>query len=93
MVRGMCSLIPGIKGRSDNIHVLSVLDRYLEHARVYVFNNGGETDLYISSADWMTRNLDQRVEVGVPIYDAAIKQQIMTTLDIQWHDNVEGADY
>ena len=89
MVRGMCSLIPGIKGLSDNIHVTSVLDRFLEHARVYVFNNGGETDLYISSADWMTRNLDQRVEVGVPIYDAAIKQQILTTLDIQWHDNVK----
>lgn len=89
MVRGMCSLIPGIKGLSDNIHVISVLDRFLEHARVYVFNNGGDTDLFISSADWMTRNLDQRVEVGVPIYDAAIKQQIMTTLDIQWHDNVK----
>ncbi|WP_337842201.1 polyphosphate kinase 1 [Rheinheimera sp.] len=89
IVRGMCSLIPGVKGRSEHIQVISILDRYLEHARVYVFHNGGETDLYLSSADWMTRNLDQRVEVGVPIYDATIKQQILTTLDIQWHDNVK----
>ncbi|WP_337880570.1 phospholipase D-like domain-containing protein, partial [Rheinheimera sp.] len=89
IVRGMCSLIPGIKGHSEHIQVISILDRYLEHARVYVFHNGGETDLYLSSADWMTRNLDQRVEVGVPIYDATIKQQILTTLDIQWHDNVK----
>jgi len=89
IVRGMCSLIPGIKGRSEHIQVISILDRFLEHSRAYVFHNGGETELYLSSADWMTRNLDQRVEVGVPIYDAAIKQQILTTLDIQWHDNVK----
>ncbi len=89
ILRGMCSLIPGIKGRSENIQVISILDRFLEHARVYVFHNGGETDLYLSSADWMTRNLDQRVEVGVPIYDASIKQQVLTMLDIQWHDNVK----
>lgn len=89
IIRGMCSLIPGIPGKSHNIKVISVLDRFLEHARVYVFHNGGETDLYISSADWMTRNIDQRVEVGVPIYDARIKQQILATLDIQWRDNMK----
>ena len=61
----------------------------MEHARVYVFSNGGDTDVYISSADWMTRNIDQRVEVGVPIFDAKIKQTILTTLDIQWRDNVK----
>ncbi|MDX3774087.1 polyphosphate kinase 1 [Chromatiaceae bacterium AAb-1] len=89
IIRGMCSLIPGIPGKSQNIKVISVLDRFLEHARIYVFHNGGETDLYLSSADWMTRNIDQRVEVGVPIYDTKIKQQILATLDIQWRDNVK----
>jgi polyphosphate kinase len=89
IVRGMCSLVPGLPGKSQNIKVISVLDRFLEHARVYVFHNGGETDLYLSSADWMTRNIDQRVEVGVPIYDVRLKQQILDTLDIQWRDNVK----
>lgn len=89
IVRGMCSLMPGIAGKSQNIKIISVLDRFLEHARVYVFHNGGETDVYLSSADWMTRNIDQRVEVGVPIYDIRLKQQILDTLDIQWRDNVK----
>lgn len=89
IVRGMCSLIPGIAGKSSNIKVISVLDRFLEHARVYQFHNAGDVDLYLSSADWMTRNIEQRVEVGVPIYDARIKQQIMTILDLQWNDNVK----
>lgn len=89
IVRGMCSLIPGIKGYSEHISVISILDRFLEHARAYVFHNGGETELYISSADWMTRNLDQRVEVGVPIYDTTIKQQILKMLALQWSDNVK----
>ena len=89
IVRGMCSLVPGISGKSQNIKIISVLDRFLEHARVYVFHNGGETDVYLSSADWMTRNIDQRVEVGVPIYDVRLKQQVLDTLDIQWRDNVK----
>ncbi len=89
IVRGMCSLMPGLSGKSQNIKIISVLDRFLEHARVYVFHNGGETDVYLSSADWMTRNIDQRVEVGVPIYDVRLKQQVLDTLDIQWRDNVK----
>ncbi|GAB2919365.1 polyphosphate kinase 1 [Rheinheimera gaetbuli] len=89
IVRGMCSLMPGLSGKSQNIKIISVLDRFLEHARVYVFHNGGETDVYLSSADWMTRNIDQRVEVGVPIYAVRLKQQILDTLDIQWRDNVK----
>ena len=89
IVRGMCSLMPGAAGKSQNIKIISVLDRFLEHARVYVFHNGGETDVYLSSADWMTRNIDQRVEVGVPIYDVRLKQQVLDTLDIQWRDNVK----
>lgn len=90
IIRGMCSLIPGIAGLSHNIKVISVLDRFLEHSRVYVFHNGGDTDVYISSADWMTRNIDHRVEVGVPIYDLKIKQQILDILHIQLKDNVKG---
>lgn len=89
IIRGMCSLIPGLPGKSQNIKVISVLDRFLEHSRIYVFHNGGETDVYLSSADWMTRNIDQRVEVGVPIYDVRLKQQVLDTLDIQWRDNVK----
>ncbi|WP_240222816.1 polyphosphate kinase 1 [Rheinheimera hassiensis] len=89
IIRGMCSLIPGLPGKSQNIRVISVLDRFLEHSRIYVFHNGGETDVYLSSADWMTRNIDQRVEVGVPIYDVRLKQQVLDTLDIQWRDNVK----
>jgi len=89
IIRGMCSLVPGLPGKSQNIRVISVLDRFLEHSRVYVFHNGGETDVYLSSADWMTRNIDQRVEVGVPIYDVRLKQQVLDTLDIQWRDNVK----
>lgn len=89
IVRGMCSLMPGISGKSQNIKIISVLDRFLEHSRIYVFHNGGETDVYLSSADWMTRNIDQRVEVGVPIYDVRLKQQVLDTLDIQWRDNVK----
>jgi polyphosphate kinase len=89
IVRGMCSLVPGIAGISQNIKIVSILDRFLEHARVYVFLNGGDTDVYISSADWMTRNIDQRVEVGVPILNARIKQMVLATLEIQWRDNVK----
>lgn len=89
IVRGMCSLITGIPGKSDNIKVISILDRFLEHARVYVFNNGGDTEVYLSSADWMTRNIDQRVEVGVPILDPKLKQNMLDILDIQWRDNVK----
>ncbi|MGI5309019.1 polyphosphate kinase 1 [Rheinheimera sp. WS51] len=89
IVRGMCSLIAGLADESSNIKVISILDRFLEHARVYVFHNGGETDVYLSSADWMTRNIDQRVEVGVPIVNPRLKQQILDILDIQWRDNVK----
>jgi polyphosphate kinase len=89
IIRGMCSLVPGIAGKSQNIKIISILDRFLEQTRVYVFHNGGDTDVYISSADWMTRNIDQRVEVGVPILNARIKQTVLATLDIQWRDNVK----
>jgi polyphosphate kinase len=89
IVRGMCSLQPGVKGISDNIQGISIVDRFLEHPRAYVFYNSGKPEYYIGSADLMTRNLDFRVEVLVPIFDADGRELIQTVLDIQWHDNVK----
>ena len=89
IVRGICSIIPGVKDLSENIEVISILDRYLEHSRVYAFSNNGDWNMYISSFDLMTRNLDLRIEVGVPIYDKNIKSQIKDHLDILWKDNVK----
>ena len=87
VVRGICCLIPGVKGMSENIEVISVIDRYLEHPRVYIFENGGKRKVYISSADFMTRNIENRVEVAVPIYDTSLQQQILDVFDITWKDN------
>ncbi len=89
IVRGMCSLQPGVKGISENIEAISIVDRYLEHPRVYVFYNAGSPDYYIGSADLMTRNLDYRVEVLCPVRDPEARQMIQDILDIQWHDNVK----
>ena len=89
IVRGMCSLQPGVKGISEHIQAISVVDRYLEHPRVYVFYNAGNPEYYIGSADLMTRNLDYRVEVLCPVKDKAGKEMIQSVLDIQWHDNVK----
>lgn len=89
IVRGMCSLQPGVKGISDNIEAISVVDRYLEHPRVYVFFNAGNPEYYIGSADIMTRNLDYRVEVLCPVRDEQAQRTIQDILDIQWHDNVK----
>lgn len=89
IVRGMCSLQPGVAGISDNIEAISIVDRYLEHPRVYVFYNGGDPQYYIGSADLMTRNLDYRVEVLCPVREPRHKAQLQAVLDIQWHDNVK----
>lgn len=89
IVRGICCLIPGVKGMSENIEVISVIDKFLEHSRIYMFNNNGHTKVYISSADWMTRNIENRVEVSCPIYDDDIKQEIIDTFDLCWNDNVK----
>lgn len=89
IVRGMCSLLPGVKGISENIQAISIVDRYLEHPRVYVFSNRGDPRYMISSADLMTRNLDYRVEVLCPIYDPDAQVTIQNILDQQWHDNVK----
>ncbi|WP_417363439.1 polyphosphate kinase 1 [Galbibacter sp.] len=89
IIRGICCLIPGVEGMSENIEAISIVDRFLEHPRLFIFANGGDPKMYISSADWMTRNLDFRVEVGCPIYDADIKKELMDTFDICWKDNVK----
>jgi len=92
IVRGMCSLLPGIKGVSENIEAISIIDRYLEHPRVYVFHNRGKPEYIFGSADLMTRNIDFRVEVLCPIKDPALQQQLQDILDQQWYDNVKARE-
>ena len=89
IVRGICCLVPGIEGMSENIEVISIIDKFLEHPRLFIFANGGNPKFYISSADWMTRNISFRVEVGCPIYDKAIQQELIDTFEISWADNVK----
>ncbi|WP_329808573.1 polyphosphate kinase 1 [Gallibacterium anatis] len=89
IVRGMCSLKAGVPGLSENIHIISIIDRFLEHPRVYYFENNGDPEVYISSADWMTRNLDRRIEVGAPLLDSDAKQCVIDILNIQLADNVK----
>ena len=89
IIRGVCCIIPGVEGMSENIEAISVVDKFLEHPRLFIFGNDGTPKVYISSADWMTRNLDYRVEVGCPIYDKDIKQELLDTFDISWNDNTK----
>ena len=89
VIRGMCCLIPGVEGMSENIEAISIVDNYLEHSRIYIFANAGDPDIYISSADFMTRNLDSRVEVSCPIYDADIKQELLDIFELGWRGNVK----
>ena len=89
IIRGICCLKPGIKGMSENIEVISVIDKFLEHPRLFIFENGGDTKIYISSADIMGRNLDNRVEISCPIYDEDIKEELIDTFEISWKDNVK----
>ena len=89
IVRGICCLVPGVKGLSENITVLSVVDKFLEHSRVIIFENAGEKKIYLSSADFMTRNIENRVEVACPIYDKELQQQILDTFELSWKDNTK----
>jgi polyphosphate kinase len=89
IIRGICCLIPGVEGMSENIEAISVVDKFLEHPRLFIFSNDGNPKAYISSADWMTRNLDYRVEVGCPIYDEDVKKELIETFEISWNDNVK----
>jgi polyphosphate kinase len=87
ITRGICSLVPGIKGLSENITAISIIDKYLEHSRIFVFHNKGVEIIHISSADWMSRNLDSRLEVSCPVYSPKLKKEIRDMLDIQLKDN------
>ena len=89
IVRGICCLVPGIEGLSENIKVISIVDKFLEHPRVYIFENAGNRKIYLSSADWMTRNIENRVEVGCPIYDKDLQQEILDIFYISWNDNIK----
>lgn len=89
IIRGICCLIPGVKAMSENIEVISIVDKYLEHPRVYIFENGGDSKVYLSSADFMTRNIENRVEVAVPIYDPSLKKEIIDVFQIAWNDNTK----
>jgi len=87
IIRGICALVPGIEGQSENIKIRSIVGQYLEHTRIIVFNNGGDEKFYISSADWMMRNLDRRIEVTVPIFDKDLQTDIKFMLDAYFKDN------
>ena len=88
IVRGICALRPGIRGVSDNITVRSIVGRFLEHSRVYYFLNGGDAELFCSSADWMERNFFRRIEVGFPL-NAKLREQIKDDLEIYLSDNTQ----
>ncbi len=89
IVRGICCLVPGIRDISENIEVISIVDRFLEHARILVFHNGGQELYYMSSADWMERNLTHRIETTFPVYDPDLQKEIRELLDLQLNDNVK----
>ncbi len=89
-VRGICVLRPGVKGLSENITVTSIVGRYLEHARAFVFHNGGEDDVFLASADWMPRNLDRRIELMFPVEAPQCRRKVLDALDAMFRDNVKG---
>ena len=88
IVRGICRLIPGVIGMSENITIRRLVGRFLEHARIFVFSNLGEKEIFMGSADWMGRNLYKRVEVIFPVYDSEAKEEILKLLELQLTDNV-----
>jgi polyphosphate kinase len=89
IIRGICSLIPGLPGVSENIRAISIVDKYLEHARFFVFYNNGRPEVYLGSADLMTRNLDFRIEVLCPVLHPELKEQVVDLMELQWQDNVK----
>ena len=88
-VRGICVLRPGVTGVSDNIEVVSIVDRFLEHARIYYFHNGGDDEVYLASADWMSRNLDKRIEIMFPVEADEQKREVLGVLRSMFRDNVK----
>jgi polyphosphate kinase len=89
IVRGMISLVPGVKDISENIKGIGIVDRFLEHSRFMIFCNSGNEEIYISSADLMTRNIEHRIEVTCPVFDKGIKNELKHIFDIQWNDNIK----
>ncbi|MBE0676234.1 MAG: polyphosphate kinase 1 [Bacteroidales bacterium] len=89
MIRGMISIVPGLKGISENIRAAGIVDRYLEHTRILIFCNDGNEECFISSADLMTRNIERRIEVTCPVWDPEIKKELREIFRIQWRDNVK----
>ena len=89
IVRGICCLVPGVKGLSEKIEAISIVDRFLEHSRVFIFSHGGREKIYLSSADWMVRNLSYRIETCFPILDAKLRREIKDFINIQLRDNVK----
>lgn len=92
IVRGICCLIPGVKGETENIQVRSIVGRYLEHSRIYIFGTQGREKVYIASADFMTRNTVRRVEVAAPVYDPEIKMQLIEMFITMLSDNVKARE-
>lgn len=92
IVRGICCLVPGMKGYSENITVISIIDKFLEHARVFIFGNNGKEEMFLSSADLMSRNFEHRVEVGFPVLDPEVRQEIRDIIEFQLQDNVKARD-
>ncbi|MBB5437465.1 polyphosphate kinase [Pedobacter sp. AK017] len=93
IVRGICCLIPGIAGLSDNISVTRIVDRYLEHGRIFLFENNGNQEVYMGSADWMNRNIYSRIEVCFPVYQPGLKQTLVKIINLQLNDNVQESVY
>lgn len=91
IVRGICYLIPEVEGYTDNIQVISIVGRYLEHSRIYIFGKGGDSEVYIASADFMTRNTTKRVEVAAPVYDPELKERILESFNLMLRDNVKAS--
>jgi polyphosphate kinase len=92
IVRGICTLVPGIEGFSENITVISIIDKFLEHARVFIFGNNNKEEMFLSSADLMSRNFEHRVEVGFPVLDEEVRQEIRDIIEFQLQDNVKARD-
>jgi polyphosphate kinase len=92
IVRGICCLVPGVPGFSENITVISIIDKFLEHARVFIFGNNGKEEMFLSSADLMSRNFEHRVEVGFPVLDEMVKNEIRDIIEFQLQDNVKARD-
>jgi len=92
IVRSICCIIPGVKGMSENITVHRIVDRYLEHGRIFIFNNNNTPEVFLGSADWMNRNIYRRIEVCFPVYDQQIRREIIAIIELQLKDNVQAVN-